>query len=72
MKGTHEPSSFFHLAYPKIRKKSNTENAVTPPTKNSNIPSFLYSTQGMFIPNIPAIKVSTAIANDAMVNVNWS
>lgn len=70
MRWTYEPSSFFHLAYPKTSRKSNTQPAEEPPTKNPNIPFLLYNVQGMFIPNSPAIKVSAAIANDAMVNVN--
>jgi len=48
------------------------ETAVIPPTMGQNIPSFVYNVHGMFIPNAPATKVSKAIANDAMVNVNCS
>lgn len=68
----YEPSSFFHRAYPKTSRKSSTEPAVIPPTKSSKMPSFSYKVQGMFMPKIPANNVSTAIANDAIVNINWS
>ena len=68
----HEPSSFFHLAYPRTSRNSNIQPAVTHPTKGLKTPCISYNGQGMFIPNNPAIRVSTAIANDAMVKVNWS
>jgi len=68
----YDPSNFFHLAYAKISKKRSTQAADVIQTKGQNIPSILYNLQGMFIPNAPAIKVSIAIANDAIVNVNCS
>lgn len=46
--------------------------AVTLPTKGQKTPSMLYNEHGMFIPNIPAIKVSMAMANDAIVSVSCS
>lgn len=68
----YDPSNFFHLAYAKISKKSNTQAADVIQTKGQNTPSMWYKLQGMFIPNAPAIIVSIAIANDAIVNVNCS
>jgi hypothetical protein len=72
MRWTYEPSSFFHLAYPKTSRKSNIQAAVMPATKYQKTPLTLYNGKGMFMPNHPAIKVSTATANDAMVSVNCS
>lgn len=68
----YDPSSFFHLAYPRISRKSNVQEPVVTPTKRLNFPWLLYNSQGMFIPNIPATRVSTAIASDAIVNVSCS
>lgn len=71
-RGIHDPSNFFHLAYPKIRRKSIIQPIVMPVTKGQNTPSVWFKVQGIFMPNHPAISVSIAIANDAIVSVNCS
>lgn len=66
----YEPSSFFHLAYPSRSRKSKKQIAKVIPTKGPKTPFILYNWQGMFIPNTPAIRVSAAMANEAIVNVS--